>query len=348
MSERLDFKGDYMGFTYNNKHSSELGIVRVSDGSRFNENLLPTMQDKTAQVPGGDGTYYFGSYYTQRQFTVNFAFDGLTEQQVQDLRNHFGDKKVHDLIFDETPYKAYSAKVTGTATIKYIPFNEGSTGRVYKGEGSIQFTCYSPFARSRFKELQGQDFDNMNEWKEASGILNSLNNTTQNPTSNNPSGTNAYDVSLVASTTQRYRLYNPGIKDSDFKFFYTNDASDGSNFYRSGSISLVRLSDGASTVGDILKTLQWDGLVLRGDDNGVVFDSRLGLIQGIKTESVSEPWRSYVLTGNIYNIHISQGSFFKIPVCGTGDRLGFCIQGPQGEKTMSRWRTNLFYDYYYL
>jgi hypothetical protein len=70
---------DYVGFTYNNVHSSALGIVRVSDGSRFNENLLPTMQDKTVQVPGADGMYYFGSYYTQRQFNVSFAFDGLTE-----------------------------------------------------------------------------------------------------------------------------------------------------------------------------------------------------------------------------------------------------------------------------
>ena len=51
MSGRQDFKGDYMGFTYNNRHSSDLGIVRTSDGSRFNENLLPTMQDKTVQVP---------------------------------------------------------------------------------------------------------------------------------------------------------------------------------------------------------------------------------------------------------------------------------------------------------
>jgi hypothetical protein len=42
------------------------------------------------------------------------------------------------LIFDERPYKAYRAKVTGTATIKYIPFNEGEgRERIYKGEGSI-------------------------------------------------------------------------------------------------------------------------------------------------------------------------------------------------------------------
>jgi hypothetical protein len=58
------FKGEYMGFSYNGVHSSDLGIVRVSKGSRFEENLLPTIQDKTVQVPGNDGTYYFGSYYT--------------------------------------------------------------------------------------------------------------------------------------------------------------------------------------------------------------------------------------------------------------------------------------------
>jgi hypothetical protein len=57
-------QNDFVGFTFNGIHSSELGILRTSEGSRFNENLLPTIQDKTVQVPGGDGTYYFGSYYT--------------------------------------------------------------------------------------------------------------------------------------------------------------------------------------------------------------------------------------------------------------------------------------------
>ena len=66
---------DYIGFTFNGIHSSELGIKRTSDGSRFNENLLPTSEDKTVQIPGGDGTYYFGSYYIQKQFDISFAFD---------------------------------------------------------------------------------------------------------------------------------------------------------------------------------------------------------------------------------------------------------------------------------
>ena len=171
MSERLEFRGDYMGFTYNNTHSSTLGIVRTSNGSRFDENLLPTVQDKTVQVPGGDGMYFFGSYYTQRQFSVSFAFDSLTEEQIGEIRRVFGDKQIHDLIFDERPYKVYSAKVTGTATLKYIPFAEGSTNRLYKGEGTIQFTCYFPFARCRFKTLEEcYEYDNWEEWILASRI----------------------------------------------------------------------------------------------------------------------------------------------------------------------------------
>ena len=164
---------DYIGFSYNGVHSSDLGIVRVSDGSRFNENLLPTIQDKTVQVPGGDGTYYFGSYYTQRQFSVSFAFDSLTEVQLARLKSHFGDKRIHDLIFDEVPYKVYKAKVTGTATIKYIPFAEGTTNRIYKGEGSIQFTCYYPFAQCRFKtrkEYEDLGCTSIDEWWSASNI----------------------------------------------------------------------------------------------------------------------------------------------------------------------------------
>ena len=155
MSVRAKTMNDFTGFQYGDTHSSELGIVRVSDGSRFNENLLPTIKDKTVQVPGRDGTYYFGSEFTQRQFTINYAFDDLTEQEFRTLKQHFGKKEIRPLVFDERPDRAYSAKVTGTASIKHIPF-DGTDGKViYKGEGTIQFTCYYPFARATSSPADG-------------------------------------------------------------------------------------------------------------------------------------------------------------------------------------------------
>jgi hypothetical protein len=44
---------DFMGFTYNGKHSyRDLGIYRVSSGDRYEETFTPTFQEKTASVDG--------------------------------------------------------------------------------------------------------------------------------------------------------------------------------------------------------------------------------------------------------------------------------------------------------
>jgi hypothetical protein len=53
----------------------------------------------------------------------------------------FNGKEVQELVFDELPFKAYDAKVTGTPTFKFIPFDT-SNGTTYSGEGTINFTCY--------------------------------------------------------------------------------------------------------------------------------------------------------------------------------------------------------------
>ena len=148
----IGLHGDFIGFSFNGIHSSELGITRVSDGSRYNDNLLPTSQDKTAVIPGGDGTYYWETNYTQKPFNINIAFDDLSEEQYKNLRQVFSTKKLGKLIFDETDYKYYMAKPTGTPQLKTICFDgedsESNPTRIYKGEGTIQFTAYYPYAKS--------------------------------------------------------------------------------------------------------------------------------------------------------------------------------------------------------
>ena len=72
---------DFLGFTFNGKHSLyDLNVYRVSDGGRYNDNLSPELQDKTAEIPGGDGAYYFGTTHKSKKFSINIAFDGLTER----------------------------------------------------------------------------------------------------------------------------------------------------------------------------------------------------------------------------------------------------------------------------
>lgn len=286
------------------------------------------MQDKTVQVPGGDGTFYFGSYYTQRQFNVSFAFDDLTEQDIEVIRRHFGDKKIHNLIFDECPYKIYSAKVTGTATIKYLAFNEGEgRERVYKGEGSIQFTCYNPFARSNFKFIDSSvqtNYPNYNEWILASGMMQSQGN-------------------FDKAHENEYKLYNPGVKESDFIYVYDNLPSNGG----------VVLCD---KIGTIIKKLYWKNLNKKEGDSGFVINSKTGLISGALSDNGAQlSYENYKLTNNIYNDAIIEGDFFKIPITTTAfnDAPYFQVLqknnlGEYTEVNINNGNMGLIYDYYYL
>lgn len=110
--EKYDFPADFIGFHFGPYYSLNCGIYRVSDGSRFNSNLTPGFTDKTATIPGLDGSVYFSSQYSPREFSVKYAFDEIDEEKFVFLKKWFNCKEMHDLVFDEEPYKIYTAKVT--------------------------------------------------------------------------------------------------------------------------------------------------------------------------------------------------------------------------------------------
>lgn len=160
---RYEWRGDFLGFSLDGVHSSTLGLTRISDGDRYEDILLPSFSDVTTNASGVDGTYYFGSNFTQKTFSIKVSYDGITDTQLRKIRQLCSKKEPVDLIFDEFPYKVYTVKISDPPQFSYLCFDEG-VERVYKGEGTFNFISYAPFARSRFQYIEDYNLKEISEW----------------------------------------------------------------------------------------------------------------------------------------------------------------------------------------
>ena len=160
---------DLTGFKFGDYHSSQFGLIRVSNGSRYNEYLLPTLKNTTTDVPGMEGTLYFGTQKTTRSFQVDMAFDSLTEEDIRDIREWL--TGAHSLIFDERPYIQYMCILNSAPQLKYLTFEENGE-RIYKGELSVNFVSYLPYGYSIDGKKCIDDFldENFEEWSNASHL----------------------------------------------------------------------------------------------------------------------------------------------------------------------------------
>lgn len=266
---------DFCGFTFNGIHTSELNIKRVSNGSRYNETLIPSFQDKTAQIEGGDGTLFWDSYYTNKPIPIQIASDGITETQLRQLRQIFNAKAIGEFIFDENPYKAYTAKIQTPPQFNFICFDENNE-RIYKGEGTIQFIAYSPYAKSVHKFLNEFDdsfYTNKSEWAAASGMAASK---------------GSYD-----GTGTTISLYNPGDIETDWQAFYTMTSA-------GCALNNISLNNGEGQM--VFSTIARKNT----NDAYLRLNSRTQLIEGC--DSSKNP------TGTLYNDSLTAGDFFKIPL----------------------------------
>lgn len=279
---------DFIGFTFNGHHSSTLGFHRVSEGNRYNENLYGSFQDTTVQVPGGDGLYYFRSNYTSRVFNISIAFDSMTETQFREMRNIFSGNTMGPLIFDEAPYKAYSVKLQSPPQLKYICFDEGGS-RIYKGEGTINFVSYYPYASSVHKFLDQYDdslYPTKNQWKASSRMLDESKIVV-----------GGSEVLLDRTLTKTINVYNPGDVEADCIICCTISVI---------SNQAIVLLD---SQGNEIKRLEFNQMSPLVENERCLINSRTNLIEGCNNDKVKN--------GHLFNSGIKSGDFFKIPVCAT-------------------------------
>ena len=333
---------DFTSFSFGGVESSRLGIYRTSDGDRFNEDLSPDIKDMTAEVPGRDGEYYFGSNYGTKKIEVNFAFNSLTEKQFRDLRATFNTKETKALIFNERPYKMYLAKIESPIELSYVCFDEpkkvlanfngingattvlrstGERERIYKGEGKISFVCYFPFAKSVYKVLPiGNE-----EWAESSGLLS------------NDEYEGIYDT--YDTESEEIKIYNAGDLPTGFRLYLPASIvnQEITLEYRTES-SDIQENPVASLKINPITLKEIDGVVV---DEGVIVDTNNELIMGVRNFNVDQQGNyHYTTTGNIYNDCIDYGYFFRFNPDNKNSRTNLkVLGGAEG--------VQIFYDYLY-
>lgn len=324
-------KGDFIGFTIGDFHSSQLGILRTSNGDRFDEDLLPAFSDSTAQVPGGNGSYYWRSLFSERNFSIPIAYDSMTEKQFRTLRRVMSSKDIIPLVFDERPYKEYLVKPTGTPQLNFICFDE-KDARVYKGEGTLEFTAYYPFARNR--HIKGHGLKYLNEFKtngeyslpEWSGFMSNRDEWSESSGMLMEQGD--YDKTVKFDTeAPKYgiRLYNAGDLETDFKLFIKlkdgvfpvktlclQDDPKAIAPIKLGKIMNFQESEANRTITNETE---------KANNKFVCIDVKTNLLLGYTGETVSGVLQPGVPTGKIYNKFIASGDFFTISTSAEYDTM---------------------------
>ena len=316
-------KGDFTGFTINGIHSSDLGIIRIADGDRYDETLIPNFEDKTIDIPGNDGSYYYGSFYEPREFKINIAFDHLTDEQFKKLRQLTSNRKLFPLVFDEAPYKVYNVKASAAPELHYICFDEGeleytsenhngyipgsinhikensAPQKIYKGEGDLNFIAYNPFGYAPEKTLEEYSaYDNIDEWANVSGIHSTEAHNGYDEY-NNDNTINVYNPGDISTP---FKLYIPFNGDTIPAFILTLQKKTGENSY-------INVEGASLKIEEIIKDNE--------GHSGVLINTKNGLIEGaIEGGSTTITERTCV-----YNQYATLGNFFRIP--GVEDGIPF-------------------------
>ena len=130
---------DYVGFTWNNIHSSTYNCF-IENTGHLDFVGAPSFSNSFVSPAFQTRTYYTGMQNQSKKFSLNLVFYQLTLAELNTAFHWLDRTLVSDFYFDYEPYWKYSCKLASIGTIeKYV------TGRtMYRGRPCDLYLCRVP------------------------------------------------------------------------------------------------------------------------------------------------------------------------------------------------------------
>lgn len=329
----IGVKGEYTGFSLNGIHSSELGITRVSDNNRYEENMSADFDLLETSVVGAHQNYFFAKDFKAKTWKLSLGFDKATYAQVRKFKQLMGVTNELELVFDEKPWETWYVVVVDTPTLEFMPVSPSITRApayiwtsnqtspaivdetVLNGECELHLKANFPYAVVRQKFLKHTYYD--------ASVINAINDK----------GAQGYllDKTKFENAPRAYyfdtQYTNMFLTESGFTFFSNTywtkpkmeygidvigEAEEKVRVYNCGDIPAPfkfitpnTIEAKGLSIGDKEFTFEGDG------DTSIPYieyDSRTKLLRGVDSTM-------HYVRGKIYNKGIQSGDFFDIPVC---------------------------------
>ncbi len=129
-----------LGFTYNDIHSSEFGIMNVQTSSGlFEEQFLPNRSVIEEKIAGRDEPYFFGFEYETTEIPLTFYLsEGWDENRLYEIANWLTQSHYKPLRFDEDETRLFYCMYVGDTRILHNGLKQGYV--------NITMKCNSPFS----------------------------------------------------------------------------------------------------------------------------------------------------------------------------------------------------------
>lgn len=147
---------NFIDFKFGDHWASDFNLVVVSSGDRYTPPTYGSVNPNTTTVAGKTGVYKWKTQIGEKVITINIAFDKVTMQNVNQIKQWLNPKKINKLILSEEPNKYYWCAINAEPDFSFVPFieetikvgNKNLITGVYRGEMTLQFICADNFGFS--------------------------------------------------------------------------------------------------------------------------------------------------------------------------------------------------------